>query len=89
MVPGLIDRRLELLAQLGQAFEPLLVSEILVERVFHPHRRVIGQPFVTAPINIGEMEQTPYRKIAREALAASPAAGIAVTLQVAPSIRDT
>ena len=63
MIPCLIDRRLEFFAQLGQPFEPLLVREILVERVFHPHRRVIAGPLVTALINIGEMEQTPYRKL--------------------------
>jgi len=39
MIAGLIDCCLELFAQLGEPFEPLLVTEILVERLFHPHRR--------------------------------------------------
>jgi hypothetical protein len=38
MITGLFDGRLQFLAQLRQAFEALLVREILVQRVFQGHR---------------------------------------------------
>jgi hypothetical protein len=38
VVACLIDRRLQFLAQLGKPLQPLLVGEILIQRVFEGHR---------------------------------------------------
>ena len=54
MIAGLIDRRLELVAQLGQPFEPLLVRQILVERGFGPHRVSMAERIGDSAINIEE-----------------------------------
>ena len=61
MIAGLIDRRLQLLAQLRETLETLLVGEILVQRIFH--HRVYGSPpqLVIVLINTRKKKQTPYR----------------------------
>lgn len=59
VVARLIDRRLQFLAQLGQPLEPLLVREILIQRVFEGHRRPSAQEYVLALSR--EIEQMPYR----------------------------
>jgi len=51
VVASLIDGRLQLFAQLGESLEPLLVREILVQRVFESHRVSAGSPQLVIALN--------------------------------------